>query len=332
MNNKAMSKYFPFLTLRALAFCAIATLLASCGEKAKPQVQIGLVKIVSHPQLDMIENAFVEELGRLGYRDGENAKVERKNAQGEISTAQSIVKYFVDSKKDIIVTMTTPCAQAAARLTTNIPIVFVAVTDPLGAGIIKSVEQPGGNVTGVSDFFPVEKQIDLILRLVPSTKAIGIPFDPAQQGSVLTLRRIEKYAKEKGLTTVKVSVANSSEVYNAAKSLIGRADVIYTASDITIATAYEAVVKVCVESRIPFFVSAEDGVQRGAVATLGLDYERSAKDAASIVKQILEGKKPAEIPVKVYNEGLLYVNTTAAEKMGVTIPQELLKSAAKIYK
>jgi len=288
--------------------------------------------MVSHPQLDMIENTFVSELGRLGYQDGTQVVVERKNAQGEIATAQSTAKYFVDSKKDLIITLTTPCAQSAANLTKTIPVVFVAVTDPIGAGIVQSLDHPGGNVTGVSDFFPVERQIDLILRLVPTTKRIGMPYDPAQKGSVLTLERVEKYVTPKGLSIVKVPVANSNEVYNAAKSLVGRVDVIYTASDITIATAYEAVIKVCTENKVPFFVSAEDGVERGAIATLGLNYEQSAKDAAAMAKQILDGKNPADIPVKVYDEGSLFINTTAAQKMGVTIPQEVLASAAKIYK
>lgn len=305
-------------------------LFGSCkhGDTRK---QIGLLKMVSHPQLDMIENTFVSELGRLGYQDGTQVVIERKNAQGEIATAQSTAKYFVDSKKDLIVTLTTPCAQSAANLTKTIPVVFVAVTDPVGSGIVQTLDHPGGNVTGVSDFFPVERQIDLILRLVPTTKRIGMPYDPGQQGSVLTLERVEKYASPKGLSIVKVPVANSSEVYNAAKSLVGRVDVIYTASDITIATAYEAVVKICTENKIPFFVSAEDGVQRGAVATLGLNYEQSAKDAAAMAKQILDGKNPADIAVKVYDQGLLYVNTTAAQKMGVNIPQDLLTTAAKVY-
>src|ERR1700720_1398145 len=194
-------------------------LFGSCKTTSK---KIGLLKIVSHPQLDMIENTFVAELGRLGYQDGKNVIVERKNAQGEIATAQSTAKYLVDSKKDLIVTLTTPCAQSAANLTKSIPIVFIAVTDPVGAGIVQSLEHPGGNVTGVSDFFPVERQIDLILRLVPAAKRIGMPYDPAQRGSVLTLERVEKYSKEKGLSIVKVPVANSNEVYNAAKSLVGR--------------------------------------------------------------------------------------------------------------
>jgi putative ABC transport system substrate-binding protein len=305
-------------------------LFGSCNRR-DTRKQIGLLKMVSHPQLDMIENAFIAELGRLGYADGDQVVVERKNAQGEIATAQSTAKYFVDSKKDLIVALTTPCAQSAANLTKTIPVVFIAVTDPVGAGIVQTLDQPGVNVTGVSDFFPVERQIDLILRLVPTTKRIGMPYDPAQQGSVLTLERVEKYASQKELSVVKVPVANSSEVYNATKSLIGRVDVVYTASDITIATAYEAVIKVCSENKLPFFVSAEDGVQRGAVATLGLNYEQSAKDAAALAKQILDGKKPSEIPVKVYDQGLLYVNTTAARKMGVTIPQDLLTTAAKVY-
>ena len=303
----------------------------SCRTAETTHKQIGLLKMVSHPQLDMIEDTYIAELGRLGYKDGAQVVIERKNAQGEIATAQSAAKYFVDSKKDLVVALTTPCAQAAANLTKTTPIVFLAVTDPVGAGIVQSLERPGANVTGVSDSFPVERQIDLILQLVPKTKKIGMPYDPAQRGSVLTIERVEKYAGPKGLSIVKVPISNSSEVYNAAKSLVGRVDVIYTASDITVATAYEAVVKVCTENKIPFFVSAEDGVQRGAVATLGLNYEQSAKDAAAITKQILDGKNPAEIPIKVYDQGALYVNTTAAQKMGVTIPPELLTTAAKVY-
>lgn len=324
-------------TFYCFGLLACFLILGSCRTGTPPDnhttpKKIGLLKMVSHPQLDMIENTFVEELGRLGYSDGSTVTVERKNAQGEISTAHSTAKYFVDSKKDLIVTLTTPCAQSAANLTKTIPVVFVAVTDPVGAGIVQSLEHPGGNVTGVSDSFPVEQQIDLILRLVPGAKRIGMPYDPAQRGSVLTLERVEKYARQKGVTITKVAVANSSEVFNAARSLVGRVDVMYTASDITIATAYEAVVKVCVENKIPFFVSAEDGVQRGAVATLGLNYEESAKDAAAMAKQILDGKNPTEIPVKVYDKGALYINTTAAQKMGVSIPQDLLQTAAKVYK
>lgn len=319
------------LMMLVIAVFGLTLLNLGCAKK-KEVLKIGLVQIVSHPQLDEIRDTIIAEMAKQGYVQGKNVKFDLKNAQGQMSVAQTIVKGFVAERAELIIPLTTPCAQAAAQSTSEIPIVFAAVTDPVGAGISKSFESSGRNVTGVSDLFPVEKQIDLILEILPKTKKIGVPYNPGEQNSVKTVEEmIKPYSRKLGIQVITVPVSSTAEIFSAASSLVGRVDVIYTANDMTIASSYESVIKVATRHKIPFFVSATDGVERGAIATLGINYAEVGKKAAEYAVKVLKGTKPKDIPIATVEKADLYINLKAAREMGVTIPAEIIKKAKKVY-
>lgn len=293
--------------------------------------KIGMTQIVSHPTLDVARQAIIEGLKKEGFEEGKNIEIDFQNAQGDMSIATSIGQKFANDKKDLVISITTPCSQAMAKTNPDRPIVFCLVTDPVGAGLLKNPKAPEGNITGVHDFYEIEYHLNLIKELLPNARTIGLLYNAGEANSIALVVNSEKpKAEAMGFKVVEATAANSSEVLAAAQSLVGRVDVISITTDNTIVSGLEAVLKVADENDIPVVVCDVDSVQRGALAAYGMNNVSMGNKAGMMAAQILKGTPISQIPVDTATDYELMINLTAAKAQGVTVPESLLAKAVKI--
>ena len=299
---------------------------------AQKVYRIGITQIATHPALDMCRQGFIDQMAEKGFIEGENVTYIVRNAEGDMTVAASIAAYFVAQKVDLIFSIATPTTQACAAAVegTDIPIVFAALTDPVAAGVVDSWEKPGGNVTGASDWADVEAQVKLGMDIYPAKK-LGVVYNAGEVNSVVQVDELKKVASGLGIEEiVEATVATTADVLAAATSLVDRVDAIWEPSDNTVAAAIDAVVSVCEENKIPLFASDIGMAKAGAISGLGLDYYVNGTEAGKIAARILGGESPANIAVSTCPMTIVYLSPPAAERMGVTIPPEVLATATEI--
>lgn len=315
--------------MRSLLIALAATVAIALPARAQ-DVTVAVTAIVEHPALDAARDGVKDALAAAGYKEGENLKFVYESAQGNPATAAQIARQFAGDAPDVIVPISTPSAQAVVSSIRDIPVVFTAVTDPLGAQLVKDMDKPGGNVTGLSDMSPIVDHVALIKEILPKVKSIGYLYNSGEANSVSLLAVLKEEADKAGLTVVESAATKSAEVQGAARALVGRADVIYVPTDNTIVSALEGAVAVAEESKLPLFTADTDSVSRGAIAALGFNYYDVGKQTGDVVVRILKGENPGDIPVKVAAGTDLVVNKSAAEKMGVTLPESVLSRATRV--
>lgn len=319
------------LSLRASLLAAGFAALSLLGSLALAQQKsVAVSSIVEHPALDAIRDGVREVLTEAGYVDGKNLRWQYQSAQGNTSIAAQIARKYIGDKPDVIVAISTPLAQTVVAGTKTIPVVFSAVTDPVVAKLTPSWEASGTNVTGVSDMLDLSKQVDLILRIIPSAKRVGMVYNPSEANSVTVVKNMQQMLERRGMSLVTAAAPRSVDVGSAARSLIGKVDVIYTSTDNNVVSAYESLVKVGQDAKIPLIASDTPSVQRGAVAALGVNYKDLGRQTGRIVLRILNGEKPGDIKPQTSDKIELHLNPTAAQKQGVTLSEELLKEATVI--
>jgi len=299
---------------------------------AAQEYEIGISQFVEHPSLDLAREGFIDQLAEEGFVDGENIEIDLQNAQADFATAQTIAQRFNQNKVDLVLAIATPSAQTAANVLKNTPVLITAVTDPVEAGIVKSMEKPGANITGTTDMNPVAKQLELIRNFLPEVKDIGILYNPGEVNSTVQVKLAKEKAKEMGVNLEEATVSNSSEVSLAVSSLVDNVDAIYVPTDNIIVSAMPTVLQIAHNRKIPVFASENNSVEQGAVATLGIDYYQLGRQTGSMAARILNGSDPAKMPVESSKELKLYINQKSAEEIGLEIPAELLESADTIFK
>ncbi len=301
---------------------------AASGAEQK-QFKIGVVQLVEHPALDAAYKGFVDGLAKEGYVDGKNITLEYENAQGEQPNCQTIAGKLVNDKSDLILAIATPAAQAVANATKDIPILVTAVTDPADAKLVASNTAPGGNVTGTSDLTPVEEQMKLLKQLVPNAKKVAMLYCSSEANSKFQVEIAKKSAAALGLETVDATVSNSNEIQQVVQSLVGKIDAIYVPTDNMVSAGLATVSMVVQPAKIPIIVGESAMVDKGGLATYGINYYDlgllTAKQAVRILK---DGAKPAEMPIEYSKNCKLALNKEVAAKIGITIPQELLDKAS----
>lgn len=307
-------------TLLALALAVVA--FCSPGVSAQ-QARVGIIQIVEHPSLDQARRGFLDRLSELGY----TVEADYQNAQGDMATAQIIARRLADARPDLILAIATPTAQAAAQATTTIPILITAVTDAEAAGLVESNQRPGTNVTGTSDLNPVDQQLALVRRILPSARRVGVLFNAGEANSLVQVAWAREVARALGLTLVEASVATSSEVFQAAQSLVGRVDALYVPTDNTVVSALESVIQVAEQANLPLVVGEPDSVSRGGLITVGIDYYQLGSQTAEMADRVLQGADPSEMPIEYQSNPRLVINPSAAQRMGITLPEELLAEA-----
>lgn len=315
--------------MRALILALAASAALILPAKAA-DVSVAVTAIVEHPALDAVRDGVKDALAAAGYKEGENLKFTYQSAQGNPATAAQIARQFAGDGPDVIVPISTPSAQAVVSATHDIPVVFTAVSDPLGAQLIKNMDKPGGNVTGLSDMSPVAEHVALIKEILPSAKTIGFLYNSGEANSVSLLAVLKVEAEKAGLKIVESAATKSADVQGAARALVGRADAIYVPTDNTIISALEGAVTVAGEAKLPLFTADTDSVARGSLAALGFNYYDVGKQTGDVVVRVLKGEKVGDIPVKVAVGTDLVVNKQAAAAMGVALPEAVLKRATKI--
>ena len=322
--------------IRSLAVLALALAAVSSGALAQ-QKRIAVTMIVEVPQLLDVKRGLIEELGRLGYREGQTLAVDYSHAAGSFPTQQQIAKKIVGDKPDLIVPITTPSAivlvQAAKDY--NIPIVFSTVTDPLRAKVVASLVKPGGMVTGVSDLAPIDLHLKLMKEMVPGAKRLGVLMNPSLPNTQTYLETLKQLAPAMGLTIVESPAPQTTNVQAAALNLVGKVDMVYIPNDTTVYAALEAAIKVATENKLPLFCGETRSVERGCAASVSFDYYDVGVATAQMVKKVLDGAKPGDLDVNVlkdtYKNYQLWINGKTAAAMGLTISDELRKRAAKVF-
>jgi putative tryptophan/tyrosine transport system substrate-binding protein len=320
--------------LVASAAVLIASALAGVPAVAAPK-KIDMITMTDTPQLLEVHEGIVAGLKQLGYVEGKDIQIDFKSAQGNFGTAQQIVRQFVGERPDVIVPITTPTSQATAAATKDIPIVFTTVTDPIAAKLVSKLDKPGGNISGVSDPVPIKQMMTMIKEFVPGLKKLGLVYDPSLPNSVVTVKQIKEVATNMGFTTVESAAMGLNNVPTAGQALVGKVDAIFVPNDTTVYAVFESLVKVAQDGKVPLFTAERRSVQRGAIATIGLDFVRMGVVTAGMIDKVLKGTKPGDLDVIDMAEQpgalSLYINKGAAEKMGVTISPELLKKAAEVF-
>jgi putative ABC transport system substrate-binding protein len=321
-------------TLRQLAsVVAVTGLLSAAGAASATEVRsVAVTAIVEHQALNDVRDGVRESLKAAGFEEGRNLKWEYQSAQGNPAIAAQIARKYVGDKADVIVAIATPSAQAVVAATKTIPVVYSAVTDPVAAQLVNNWTSSGTNVTGVSDLLEVEKQIGLIKQIAPNAKRVGIVYNPGEANSVVVAKALKASLAKQNMTLVEASAPRTVDVATATKSLIGKVDVIYTNTDNNVISAYEALVKVGNDAKIPVIGSDTDSVRRGAVAALGISYYDLGRQTGDVVVRILKGEKPGGIASKTSDKLGLFLNTAAAAKQGVTLSPALLTSAKTVIK
>jgi putative ABC transport system substrate-binding protein len=311
----------------------VFTSLSSLAQDKK-KIRIGVTQIVSHPALDADQKGFENALSGSGFKEGVNVAYDRQNAQGDMNRANAIAKKFIDEKVDLIHAIATPTTQAVVKITKDIPVIFSSITDPVNAGIVPKDSAPGKktgtNVTGVSDRWPVFRQMEMYAKFVPKAKQWGTIYNAGEANSVVHIKEMREAAKKLGLELIEVTITDRSEVGRAVNSLVGRVQAIAISSDNTAISGVDDIVKVCNEKKIAFFAGDVDSVPKGAVAAYGMDYFLVGYSAGKKAVLALKGLKPGEIPWGPMEKFSLVINPSAAKLQGVTIPPDILKKADKV--
>ncbi|RCW57425.1 MULTISPECIES: ABC transporter substrate-binding protein [Halanaerobium] len=318
-----MKKSFSIL----IVLTALMVLFAASAAGAQ-EYRIGISQFVEHPALDAAREGFIEGLAEEGIEDVEFIE---QNAQADFATAQSIAQKFKSQNLDLILTIATPNAQAAANVITETPVLFTAVTDPLEAGLVDSMEVPGRNLTGTTDMNPVEKQIELIKEFIPELNDLGVLYNPGEVNSVVQVDLVKATVEKMGINLHEGTVSNSSEVSLATSSLIGDVDAIYVPTDNIIVSALPSVLNITNQNNIPVFASENGQVRQGSIATLGIDYKLLGIQTGKMAARVLNGSDPADMAVESSNELKLYLNTKAAENLGLKVPEAVLNRANVVY-
>lgn len=280
--------------------------------------KIGITQIVTHPSLDMVKEGFKKAFEEAGMK----ADFDETNAEGSIPNANLIANKFKSDKKDLILGIATPSAQALANSITDIPILFSAVTDPVSAKILNK------NVTGTSDKLDnVGEQLDLLIKLKPETKKIGVLYNPSEQNSLVQVKEIQEKAKERNLTVELQGITSFNEVVQATKILLGKTDALYLPTDNLVVSAVKLIVSEGISAKKPVISSERSSVDQGALFTMGLNYFDLGKRTGEMAIEILKGKPASEIPFETSKKTTLFLNEKTAQAIGIDIKNPVLEGA-----
>ncbi|MFT8342174.1 MAG: ABC transporter substrate-binding protein [Clostridium beijerinckii] len=326
----------------AMLLCTVLVggILAGCGKSATDSnnggtassavKNIGVIQLVQHDALDASNKGFVDGLKDKGYEEGKNIKIEQQNAQGEQANAQTIAKQFTDAKKDLIFAIATPAVQAAYNSTKDIPIIFTAVTDPVKAEVAKDWKSSGTNVTGTSDKVPVDKQIELLKKLLPNAKTVGVIYNTSETNSVTQVDELKAAADKQGLAVNEIGVTNVNEINQNLASALGQIDVLYTPTDNTVASGYALVGKLCLDKNVPIIGAEEAVVTKGGLASIGIDYYKLGKEAGYKAAEVLDGKKPSDVEISTLSDMSFTINTDVVKKLNITLPADIESNCKKV--
>ena len=303
-------------------------LFVACQKAPAPKEVVAVATLMSHPALDQVAAGMKEELTRRGWKDGENITYVEENANQQMSLVPIIANNLASREPSVVVAITTPMAQAVKKVFTG-PIVFAAVTDPIGAGLVEDINRPQPGITGTSDAWPYDDQLALIREILPNAKTLGVLYNPGEAASQYGIKEIRKFAPKYGFNLIEASVNSVTETLPVAENLVGRVDALFLSSDNTVIAGSVGAFKASVAARKPMFVGDSGTVAKGGLAAVSVGYKDLGRETGKLVDQVLHGK--SGMPTVVGRGTEVYVNSKAAEMMGVKLPDSVLKKAAKVY-
>ena len=319
----------------------MAALLTGCAgsgsdksSDAKESYTIGIEQFAEHGSLDNCREGFLQGLEEEGIKEGDNLKVETKNAAADMGTAGQISDSFVSDKVDLICAIATPCAASAynSTMNTDIPVVYTAVSDPVSAGLANEDGSGIGNITGSSDILPVEEQLKMIRAMLPDAKKIGILYTTSEANSCSTIEEYKKLAGNYNFEIVDTGINTSADIEIAATDLVGKVDCLCNLTDNTVVNALQTVLDKANSAKIPVFGSEIEQVKSGCVASMGIDYYQLGIETGKMAAKILKGEeKASDTPYITASKAELYVNTAAADKIGMKLDESYIKDAAQTF-
>lgn len=322
------------MVMAMAAGCGSKESSSSDGDNKEASYKIGIQQLAEHGSLDNCREGFLEGLEEEGIKEGDNLKVEVKNAMADTATNAQIADSFVSDNMDLICAIATPSAQSAynAAMDKDIPVVYTAVTDPVAAELADKDGNPVGNVTGTSDTLPVEEQLKMIREMMPDAKTIGILYTTSEANSVSAIATYESLVDKYGFTLETKGISQTSEIALATDDLLTKVDCITNLTDNTVVASLPTILEKANEKGIPVFGSEIEQVKIGCLAAEGIDYIQLGKQTGKIAAQILKGeKKASEIPYEIISEPGFYVNTKVAENLGIEVPSDLADSAVESF-
>ncbi|MBF0778953.1 tryptophan ABC transporter substrate-binding protein [Streptococcus cuniculi] len=330
MKNKNL-----LLTIVALVAVVVGGIfLTNQKNDKKPQVEgetvrVGVLQFVTHEALDEIYRGIQDGLAEEGYK-GDKIKIDFMNAEGDQGKIATMSKQLVSNGNQVLVGIATPAAQGLANATSDLPVVMGAITDPVGAKLVKSLEQPGANVTGVACPEPIAQQLDLIKKMMPNAKTLGVLYSSNEDNSKLNVERFTELAEKEGYTVLAYPVPSSNEIAATMSVMTSKVDAIWIPQDNTIASAFKTVVASNKEAKVPIFPSADTMVKEGGLASVVVSQHGLGISTGKMVAKILKGAKPAETSVDVVDQGTPIINKKVAAELGITIPEDVEKAAGEI--
>lgn len=294
--------------------------------------QIGISQFAAHPSLDNCRKGFILGLQEGGYEEGKNINIVFENAQGDMSVVTSIAQKFLAAKFDVVCGIATPVVQGTATVLkgSGIPLVFNAVSDPIGAGLVESFDQPTDEITGVSDQLPIDRELELIRAMLPEAKTIGILYTSSEANSHTQLIQFQEAAPKYGFTIESVAITATADLPNAIDVLLPKVDCIQNLTDNTVVSGLPQILEKANAEKKPVFGSEEEQVVNGCLASEGIDYIQLGKQCGLQAAKILDGIPASQIPVETVSESQLTLNQTVADQLGIQISEEMLARARSI--
>lgn len=300
---------------------------ATTTTSTQKQYTIGILQYISHPSLDQIKKGIIDGLAKEGYTDGKNATITFLNGQGDQSKLKTMSQQLVSENPDVLIPIATPAAKAIANETTTIPIVSGAISDPVGSGLVTSVTEPTGNITGVQNKAPIADQIKLLKELLPDAKTIGVIYSANEENSKSYVKAITEKGTEAGYEIKIYAIQSSNDLAQTVQVMSQETDVIYVPQDNGIASAFQTLMNEANKAKKPVFVSVDNMVEEGGLATVGQDQYQLGIRTAKLVAKVLKQTSKTTLPFDVVSTGNVIVNEEKAKELGITIPEDVLKDA-----
>lgn len=317
---KVVRKLLAPLLVVGILLTSLISLHQLKADKKKDVFRIGISQFITHQSLDATREGFVDELAKQGYIEGKNIEIDLQNAQGEQRNLKTISQQLAESS-DVVLAIATPSAQSLANTTQTTSVIFSAVTDPVSAKLVESREHPGGNVTGTSDQSSdaISTQINLIKKVLPKAKTIGILYTQSEPNSVVQKDEAKRLLEEKGFTVVEKTILDSNNVKAAAESLMAEVDMVFVPTDNIISSTMETVKQVSIKHKVPVFGGSTEMIAVGGLYNYGTNYEELGRQTARMLIRVLKGEKPENIAVELPEKLELHTNQEMADALGIDI-------------
>ncbi|MCL4882429.1 ABC transporter substrate-binding protein [Streptococcus suis] len=304
------------ISVASMGLLTLAACSLSSEQASSDVVKVGVLQYMEHESLTAAREGFVAELEANGYKEGEKLVLDYQNAQGDQANLQTISEQLIDGN-DIVLAIATPSAQSLATVSTETPIVFTAVTDPLSADLVESIEKPGGLLTGTSDQAPIDKQVELLGQAVPDAKTVGILYTTSERNSEVQVEQAKELLEKAGYKVVVKGITSTNEVQDATTSLMKDVDALFIPTDNTVASTMTMIGELSVEHKVPVIGGSTDMVDEGGLLTYGTNYEALGRQTAKMAIKIIEGANVSETAVEYPETVSLHVNEEMAQKLGI---------------